>query len=347
MTAAAFVGGIAVAAFAVVIIDAGGAKAVDLLVRGRTPELTRALAEVSFYPWSLTLMLIPASLAFLALALEQRSLRAAAAFTLLAGVILLRAVPVGDRAVLLTFVGAVIVFAYLRTSRRPQPLVVVVAALCALTVSATLSDLRGRSTRNQSTAEAIRDLARHPTKVTSYVVSGPDSEMAVALAASMQVIPRKLGYTYGATTAGDLVRRPIPHVLWPGKGEEPRQRLIGTIWPAEHRRKSLSPEFSILLYPFWDFGYAGVAVALAAFGICARWLREIVEDRPGDLLVELLLAMSLWLIVGAVRNNPVDTLVTVIFTLLPLFVIFARFPRSALVGLGPRTTRPGSILTRS
>jgi hypothetical protein len=150
--------------------------------------------------------------------------------------------------------------------------------------------------------------------------------MAVVLSAALEVIPSRLAYTYGATSFGDLVTRPIPRALWPSKPEPPRRKLISTLWPAESQHRSVNPEFSILLYPFWDFGYVGVIAALALFGVGVRFFRETLVGFADSRFVQLFASFALWFIVITVRNGPVDVLVGAAFTIGPLFLIFRALP---------------------
>jgi hypothetical protein len=94
------------------------------------------------------------------------------------------------------------------------------------------------------------------------------------------------------------------------------------------------------LYFFWDFGYVGVAVGMVVFGVGARWIWEVLSLRPHDLFTQLLASLSLWFIVVGLRNDPVDTFIGAVFTIAPLFGIFASAPHiGRLAGV---RTRPES-----
>ncbi len=144
--------------------------------------------------------------------------------------------------------------------------------------------------------------------------------MAPVLAAALTQIPEKLHYTYGRTIFGDLVTRPIPRVLWSDKPVLPRDKLIASLWPVQYRKGGINPEFSVLLYFFWDFGLAGVVVGMLAFGIAARVLFEYFLRHRASSAVQLFYSLALWFVVIGLRNSPVDTLVQSVFVVLPVWV---------------------------
>jgi hypothetical protein len=319
---AGIVAAVAVLAFVIFVLHSGSTTALHLL-RGRTPEFTEAVKSLSLYPSTATLMLIPAALTFLALAWQRRGSLFLMVFFLLTGLIALRSVPTGERLVLLAFLGGVVVLYYLRRSIRPSALALLGLACTALVLSAFLSDLRGRSTRNETVSETFTSLASNPSRIVHPLFGGPDSEMAPVLAAALGVIPNQLPHGYGSVIFGDLVRRPVPRTLWPDKPQPPRVHLISTLWPSESARDSIAPEFSILLYLYWDFGPIGVALGLFVAGLAARFLYDYLLNRRGDLPAQLVYSVALWFIVIGLRNGPVDTFVTAVALIGPLLAITA------------------------
>src|SRR5205823_14523888 len=142
------------------------------------------------------------------------------------------------------------------------------------------------------------------------------------LAAALGQIPSKLHYTYGGTIFGDLVTRPIPRALWDEKPVLPRRRLVTSLWPVESLRGGINPEFSILLYFFWDFGIPGVIAGMLLFGLGARALFEYFRAYRQSAAVQVLYSLALWFIVIGLRNSPVDTLVQAVFVVLPAWIVF-------------------------
>jgi hypothetical protein len=312
--------GVAIVVF-LIFLGSSPASTLTLILRGRSSELNQMVVDTSFYVWFSFLLLIPATLVLVAVGLHRRSRRVLLAALPLAALFLFRTVPLGDRKVLLTFVGGLIVLCYVRRSARPALGAVVAIFAAALLASSFLSDLRGRSTRHESVSETVVRAVR-PERIFSPFLSAPDSEMAPVLAAALSVIPEQLPHTYGKTIFGDLVARPIPRALWTDKPEPPRDTLISRVWPVEGKDRRINPEFSVLLYFYWDFGALGIVLGLIFFGIAARLLFEYFRLHRYSLEVQVAYSLALWFVVIGLRDSPVDTLVLATFIALPAWLIF-------------------------
>lgn len=313
--------GIAIFAFLSFVATTSGLSTFVLLFHGTTSELEGSIADSSFYIWEAFLFLIPSVLIFFALGLDRRKrllLLAALGLTLL---FLLRTVPLGARIALLPLLGALFVFFYVRRAARPSLISLAVIVAVALLGSAFLSDLRGRATRHETVSDTVVR-ATKPSRSFTPFTSGPDSEMAPALAAALAVIPSDLHYAYGRTIIGDLVSRPVPRALWADKPSIPRKHLIARVWPIESAKGTINPEFSVLLYFYWDFGPPGVVVGLLILGIAARFLFEYFSRHSSQLPVQVLYSLLLPLLVIAMRDSPVDTFIRLVFVVLPAFLIF-------------------------
>jgi hypothetical protein len=317
--AAAALGSVAVASFLAFLASTGGLSTIGLILRGRTTQLSRDVGGTTFYLWNSFFFIIPATLLLVSAGLERRRKALVVAAAVFAAFFLLRTVPLGARIAILPLVGGLIVLHYARRGNRPSVVAVVAVILVALVTSSFLSDLRGRGSRGEDIAQTIAR-STHPTRIFSPFLSGPDSEMAPVLAAALTQIPQKIHYTYGRTIFGDLVARPVPRALWADKPVPPREKLIASLWPVERKKGGINPEFSILLYFFWDFGIPGVIVGMLAFGVLARALFEyflIHRSSPG---VQVLYSLALWFLVIALRNSPVDTFVQFMFVVFPAWV---------------------------
>ncbi len=84
----------------------------------------------------------------------------------------------------------------------------------------------------------------------------------------------------------------------------------------------------------------GVAVGLALYGLLARLLYEYFLLHRARLDVQVLYALSLWFLVIALRDSPVDTIVNLTFVVFPAWLVFrvaGKFSRSASVDCEPIT----------
>ena len=313
------IGGLGVMSFVAFLVSSSGLSGLALIFRGRTAELSQDVAGTSYYLWYSFFLLVPATLILIAVGLERRRKVLLVIGFVFGAIFLLRTVPLGARIAILPLLGGAFVFYYLRRARRPSPVVLVLLALIALVGSAFLSDLRGRSTRGESVAETIVRSTR-PSRIVAPLVSGPDTEMAPVLAAALSKIPSTFHYTYGGTIVGDLVSRPIPRALWSDKPEPPRDRLIASLWPVERKKGGINPEFSVLLYFFWDFGVPGIVVGMALFGLSARALFEYFQNYRHSTAAQVLYSLALWFIVIGLRNSPVDTFVEFVFVVFPAWL---------------------------
>ena len=315
------VAAIGVSALLLLLVTAGGVGAIGTFLGGRGEELDELLATSPMYLWWASLLVIPAALVAVALAVTDRRPGTAVVAAALLGVALVRTVPVGNRVFLLVLGGGIVVFLYLRVRSRPGIAVLVVAPLLALFVSKAVLDLRYAENRRNVTTIVERFVAS-PTRAFRPILEGPDAEMAPALAGALSVVPEQLPHRYGAVTLGDLARRPIPRQLWAGKPDPPGQEVVALVWPVARETGGFDPAFTPLLYFYWDFGLLGVLGGLAAFGLVARSAYAYFRQYEGNLGVQIAFAAALWFLVVAVRQDPVSVVVEATVVLVPIAVIF-------------------------
>jgi hypothetical protein len=315
-------GVIGILALAIALSSAHGLDAISLFLQGRSAELRDTLASPSFYPWAASFVVVPSAITLVAVAWARRSWRLAILALAMSAAVLLRALPTGNRLLLLPFLGALFVLYFVRRRSRPTFVLLVGIAAVAMMASAALSDLRGRGDRDESALTSIRNVLVHPSRALTPFTTGPDTEMAATFAAALEVIPAEQPHSLGATMLGDLVTRPIPRPLWRDKPRPPREKLIAEIWPVEAERGTLTPEFSVLLYFFWDFSYLGVLLGLALYGTLARALFHYFSLHSSVLAVQVFFALALCFIPLALRDSPVDTAINLTFGLAPIPVAF-------------------------
>lgn len=325
---AGLLAGVGLAAFLALLVSGDGFRTLAVILRGGRSGDFGETVKTHRYEWISYLVLIPAAMIFLVVGLRRRSIGLIAVFACLAALILLRLVPLGERMSLLPFLGGIFVLVYAFRQARPSVWTLAAVAAVALFASAFLSDLRGRETRDETVAETVAR-SSSPSRLADSILTGPDSEMAATLAAALSVIPERLPHTYGTTIFRDLVVRPVPRPLWKSKPETPRNELKSVLWPTEYARGTINPEFSALLYWYWDFGLVGVMLGLAAYGVGARYLYEYYLRRDKHVDVQVLYSLSLWFLVIALRDSPVDTLLRAAVISAPVWILFRLSARPA------------------
>lgn len=317
--AAVAVGALGVASTVALIVSSGGSVTLDLLLAGRSTALDEAVRGSSKYLWYGAYLLVPACLSLLAAGRAARDKVLVALGLLMLGLVLVRAIPLGSRMMLLPLVVGAIVYAYVSRGRRPGAVALGGALLVALLASTALLSVRNAETRESAGLFAAAvDTVTDPGRALDPLTAGDDAAMAPLLAAAMQVVPERVPHTHGGAIVGDLITRPIPRQIWPAKPLPPRERITALLWPGN---RSVNPEYSVLLYPYVDFGLVGVMLALGIFGIGARLIYEYFRVHRDSLGGSLLFAVTLPFLVVAVRDSPVDTFVRAAFVIGPTWFI--------------------------
>jgi hypothetical protein len=301
----------------------------------------------TLYLWWASLLVVPAALAAFAVAVATRRPLAAGLAAALSGCGLIRLVPTGNRTFLLVFLGGMVVFLSAHAGRRPGFGTLAVCVILGLVGSYALLNFRDPETRG-GVASSIEGLATSPEELFKPVYRGPDSEMAPALAGALQAVPSRLGYRYGGVVFGDLAHRPIPRALWKSKPHPPATQLVGLVWPVAQTRGHFDPAFTPLLFFYWDFGFAGVIVGMAFYGLLARILYAYYAERRENIVAQVLFAAgTLYLVIG-LRFDPVLVIVHWVILFVPLIAIFyagARSGRRDVAASGPRRS-PAAPATR-
>lgn len=308
----------ALAALVFIAWRAGGAARLTVLFQGRTAKVESVIDSAGSYPSLAAMLVIPAALALLGVGVRYRRRKLFIPAAVVFAVALYLTVPLGARAYLLPLVGGAVTFLYLHHGKRPRLPTVVVVACVAVVASYALTLVRSPDFRPELGAR-LRELAQRPDIAFSSTLHGMDSEMVPVLSAALTVIPDRLHYRYGGAVFGDLFTRPIPRQVWSDKPRPVEKQLVGAIWP--NVVDTYSPAFTPNLFFYWDFGLAGVVVGMAVFGFACRTLWEWFLRHSSNVSAQLIFGSALWLIVGAVRNDPVSTIVYACFFVLPLVLL--------------------------
>lgn len=276
----------------------------------------------SYLPFG-SFLLSPAALMLLALGWRRRSRTLVFAGALVGAALVAGELPQGGRLALLPLILGVAVLRYLLRGRRPHGILVVLVALVALSVSAFIVGSRDTSARQSvGYRGTLQALAANPARVFTPLTTQADAAEAPGLAAVLQMIPQEIPHAYGVATFGDLLTRPIPRSLWAGKPLSTREQVIFSLIRRDYSLGVANPEFTALLIPFIDWGYAGVLLVLAAYGVMARLAYERWRSYAQDIVPALMLALTLPVLVIGLRDGLVDTFARAVFLLGPVWLVF-------------------------
>ena len=222
------------------------------VLAGRNEQILTTFANTSAYLWVAPTLLIPASLVLVGLGQERRDRTLLAIGTLLAALLVVRAVGLGDRMMLLPLFGGLFVFRYLRRRRRPSVRTCVLLLLVALIASTFIGRYRLTDERaRQSVSEIGLYVATTPS-TWMQTLTGEDAAEAGWLAAALAQIPEQVEHTDGRATLGDLITRGVPRELRPAKPLHPKEPVLRATIPVEYRWQN--PEFTALLVFYLDAG---------------------------------------------------------------------------------------------
>ena len=314
------VASVALVALVILLPTSEGLDSLRILLGGRSGDLSELLKSSSDYFWYGSLLFAPAAFILVALAVRVRTVALCVAAVIVCLLALSRLAPVGGRIVLLPVLGGIFVLVFLLREKRPSVLFLAALGTVALLGSYLILHLRD-PTDALTFRTAVEQLERRPHAVLDPVLHGADAEMVLALSAALTVIPEDLSYRWGGATVGNLVTRPVPRELWPGKPLTPGEEVVATIWP--HLYPGLNPAFSPLLVLYWDLGLVGVAIGMALFGLLARAFYEWFLLHRRSFAAQLLYAIGLWFVVIGARNDPVDTFVLGAFLIGPVLAVVA------------------------
>lgn len=304
-----------------------GSDGLGVLLEGRGEGLGTVWSGSSDYLWKASLLILPAAFVIAGMVVRRPRTPLLLAGIALTALALLRTVPAGNRIVLLPFLGGIFMLVYLVKRSRPRLVTVLAIALLSLLVSNILLVTRYPYLREFVDEEIVR-IVEDPLTLVEPVLGGPDGEQVAVLAGALTVVPSELPYKHGRAVVGDLLVRPVPRELWSGKPIPPTQEVTARVWPVPVK-SGFNPAFSTLLVFYWDFGIYGVLVGMAAFGLVARVLYELLMRDPASAFGQIFYAGVIWFLVLGLRDGPVETLVTGGFVVIPLLGVLVVGSRRA------------------
>ena len=336
--AALFFAAVGAAGFGLFVLQGGGTSFFGVALGGKSYELLEVAVRTPKYFYYVTFLIIGASLLLLALALRRRhKWTIVLAVLVFAEAILIRGSG-GSRAALLPLFGGLLVFWYAHRGRRPRLASAILMVAGALVVSSAINYGRTPQAGTSTVMNYLNGFQKATSSLSAAlnpILKSADASQAPHLAGAMSIVPSKVSYGYGSTLLKDVLSRPIPRQLWPGKPKPPQHQVTEKLAP----RVGPVPYFlaySVLIHPYLDWGMFG-ALLLAAYGIAFRALYEWYRLHERSEIAMATFAILLMGLVQAMRDGPVDALFNAVTIALPILVAWAlsRTPKT-VAGRTPR-----------
>lgn len=320
--AATLIGGLGLLALILFLAMSGGTAALKLMLAGRSYQTIQNGISGGYFSQAQGL-LVPGALVMIAIGRIRRNTMVFLIGLIFGGVVLLRTLPLGSRAMLLPLVIGLGVFWYMQRTVRPGPFTLIVLLVGFLATSSLVLAYRDQQARQTSSPTQVVTATFSDLGTLFYpLIGGEDASACLYMAAALQLIPEEVPHTYGRAILGDLVIRPLPRQLWANKPRAPREQLIEHMFPIEWQARIANPEYSLLPFFYLDFGIPGVAIAMATWGLCFRILFEYYRTYSDSIFAQLLLAVVLGMLPAFVRNSTIDFLVAMGVMVLPIWLIF-------------------------
>ncbi len=308
-------------AFMLFVVKGGGLSALGVALGGRTDQLLLLYDQSPAYLTVGSILLIGPTVLLLALWMRRRSfLTGLLAALMFAAAIVVRGSS-GSRIALVPLFGALFIFWYVGRDRRPSVPTTILVLITAVLLSSTI--FYGREPKPgtgpvQSYADGFSKASSSVGNAVNPLIESADASMAPGLAASMDVIPDKIGYGYGRFVLTDFLTRPVPRQLWPNKPLTPQAQVTAELAPRPGSRPFLLA-YSVLLHGYLDFGMLG-GLWLIGYGVACRVLYEWFRLHHQSEVAMASFAITLPLIIQAVRDGPVDTLFGLFSLTLPILI---------------------------
>jgi hypothetical protein len=287
--------------------------------QGRGTEQLALYKGSTAYLYDGMYLLAPATLLLVgsvAFGRKRRGLAASLA-VLFGGLMVVSTIPSGNRTALFVLFGALFVFYFLRRRTRPRLVASVVVVLIGFFALSIVRDSRWAIVRQLGVGQIVLHVFEHPEVDLKYTLNGGETSMAPALALETEVVPSRLGYRYGGATLGDIVTRPIPHILWKGKPLAPEAALTSEVWPKKFKDGSVAPVYSVMGTLYFDFGLLGVLAGMLFVGVGYGFVDTRLLRTHDEGLRVILAALVPFLVLG-LRDSLPDTVFHLVFAVVPL-----------------------------
>lgn len=298
--------GLAVAGLAVATVLQGG---FETLLSNRSQIDRAATVNIPFFSVA-SLVSIPALFLLAAVKGGGRTL-ARPLIVVAAAILLIGALPKGDRREILPLLFAFLAFPYIRRGRRPGIVILVLAT--ALAFLFVVAPLRSTRTASEDYVTAVVDSVADIPGALGQLFSVQDTAMlnTVALGIGSIGTDRLVPLQGGSSIAAETLLLPIPRALWPGKPETIRTILIDQLYGyGEGRCVALCPTFTGVISLYADFGLPLVALGAFLIGALFRswygWYERWRDRYIAQAAFAVMALTPLWLWWGSVGRTLTD-----------------------------------------
>jgi len=209
-------------------------------------------------------------------------------------VLLISAIPQGNRRDLLPVVVAVTALAYLRRNARPR--ILSLAVVGALVFFLVVTPLRISRNGDAGYWASLVTAVEHPMRSIEGLFREQDTAMTTALAIEIRDVGTRIPWQHGTSVLSETALQPVPRQIWPTKPEPIRTQLIELNWGLRSGTcYTQCPTFSVLGSLYADAGLWTVGAGCLLFGaLLARWYGYF-QRRREDTLVQAAYAATLFL----------------------------------------------------
>ena len=209
------------------------------------------------------------------------------------GIMLIMAVPGGNRRFFLALVLSLVVFYFVRKAKRPSLFVASIA--CVVLLVMLVAPARASRNGEVSYQSALTTSLSQPLEAVGSVLESQDTSMIDQLALEIAVLGDGVPFRRGLQFVTDTVLLPIPGEVWAGKPEKVRTLIIDYYYGTNTGDCiTQCPTFGLVGDLYADFGLASVALGSALLGILFAAAYHYFRLYSGNPIVQAGYSAGLW-----------------------------------------------------
>jgi len=305
--------------FAAFIIPSGGLDFLRGILAGRQDGQRAQFQQSTAYFYNAIFITYPAALLVIAAGAVRKRIGFVMFGLAILGLAFIEVAPSGYRGWLIPIFAAPIILIYLRRSKRPGLVAVVLTTILAVPTLTFVETARNFNVRaNAGTIQLLSDEFSNLSSAWNQLILGGDTEMTSLLALEAITVPSQVNYQHGIAT-GEILVHPIPRQIWqdkPRPGDEALTIRLFANKGIDYASRTYTPMGNFYL----DFGYWGVLLGMILLGTLGRAHYEYLVVNARNLGVQVLYAATLPFWIVLLRDSVTDTAARLLFVVPPLVV---------------------------